>query len=348
MDRQSALDDFITMSAIDTPTRAGRIGVRFVTIVIIGCGIAASLAACSRSLMNPPGQVVFVNFDHERARFAFARFVAACEALRIQERHHVVLEFVGVDVMDPLALSGALQRELAEGPVAIVAPTSPVLMEAVRLTSTTPIVFFTHQDPIDLKLASSLTHRRDNVAGISIYLGIEMKMLELLREVSPHARRIGFIVDSDEALRPNVREFLEATSRRHGIDWRLVAVKSIDTFADDVRAAGPMDAWFVTKAAVLDEHRVEFLAVLSATHRPAIYPSQVDVAAGAPLAYEAVFDDPNGALARQLDRVLSGVMPGEIPIERPKRFRLSLNVAAAQAAGMRLTPELLSQADKVR
>jgi putative ABC transport system substrate-binding protein len=66
------------------------------------------------------------------------------------------------------------------------------------------------------------------------------------------------------------------------------------------------------------------------------------------MAYEAVFDDPNGALARQLDRVLSGVTPGEIPIERPKRFRLSLNVAAARASGMVVTPILLSRADRVR
>jgi putative ABC transport system substrate-binding protein len=66
------------------------------------------------------------------------------------------------------------------------------------------------------------------------------------------------------------------------------------------------------------------------------------------MAYEAVFDDPNGALARQLDRVLSGVTPGEIPIERPKRFRLSLNINSAKGVGMDVTPRLLSRADRVR
>jgi putative ABC transport system substrate-binding protein len=71
------------------------------------------------------------------------------------------------------------------------------------------------------------------------------------------------------------------------------------------------------------------------------------VAAGGTISYEAVFDDPFGSLARQLDRVLSGVAPNDIPIERPKRFNLSINIKAARAMGMRLSAELLARADRV-
>ena len=303
---------------------------------------------CSTDVKHPPGKVMFVHFDNERSRTVFARFEAACEALGIQARHDVVLEFVGVDVTDEVALGKALREGLAARPVALMAPNSPVMMEAVRLTQSTPIVFFTHQDPVDLNLAASLNQRPRNLAGISLYLGIELKMLELLREVAPNARRIGYIFDSDEAPRPSVGAFLKSSAARHGVEWKMVPVRSIETFAEDVRAAGPLDAWFVTKAAVLDEHRQSFVSTLLATRRPAIYPSQYEVAAGAPMAYEAVFDDPYGALARQLDRVLSGAIPGEIPIERPKRFRLSLNVSSARASGMLVTPQLLSRADRVQ
>ena len=333
---------------MSTPTRVGRIETSFALFVITLCGFAASLAGCSTGAAQPRREIAFINFDNQRARFAFDRFVAACEAIGIQERHKVVLEFSGVDVMDEVALRRVLQREIEEGPVAIVAPTSPVLVEAARLTSKIPIVFFTHQDPVELNLLSSLTHRSSNAAGISVSLGIEPKMLELLREAAPQARRIGYIVDNVEALRPNATEFLDRGARKHGVQWKVVAVKSIEAFAADIRNVGAIDAWFVTKTAILDEHRAEFIAVITGTRRPAIYPSQLDVAAGAPMAYEAVFDDPNGALARQLDRVLSGVTPGDIPIERPKRFSLSVNVNAARAAGMAMTSQLLSQADKVR
>ena len=272
----------------------------------------------------------------------------ACRAIDLENRHRVEIEFIGVDATDPVALDRALRKGLDGDPVAIVAPTSPVLTQAARLTQSTPIVFVTHQDPVDLRLVASLTRRPENLAGISLQLGIEAKMLELLMETAPGARRIGYIYDRNEAPLPSVEQFLESSARRHGVQWKLVPVKSIDTFQDDIRAAGPIDAWFVTKAGVLDEHRIRFVRALLATRRPAIFPSQLEVANGAPMAYEAVFDDANGALARQLDRVLSGVVPGDIPIERPKRFTLSLNVTSARAAGMLVTPNLLSRADRVR
>ena len=66
------------------------------------------------------------------------------------------------------------------------------------------------------------------------------------------------------------------------------------------------------------------------------------------MGYGAYFDDPVGVLARQLDRVLSGVTPSEIPIERPKHFTFALNLRAARAAGMQLTPDFVSRADIVQ
>ena len=144
---------------MSTPTRVGRIETSFALLLITLCGFAASLSGCNSGAAQPRREIAFINFDNERARFAFDRFAAACEALGIQERHRVTLEFSGVDITDEVALRKVLQREINEGPVAIVAPTSPVLVEGARLTSTIPIVFFTHQDPVDLRLAASLTQR---------------------------------------------------------------------------------------------------------------------------------------------------------------------------------------------
>lgn len=284
--------------------------------------------------------------DHARARAAFARFEGACRAIGLQERRGVNLEFIGVDVYDQVALGSALDRGLRGGAVAIVAPNASVVVEAIRKTHTIPIIFGTHRDPVELRLAASLVERPSNLAGISFHLGVEAKMLELLRETVPGARRIGYIVDRDQATDPGIAEFFEAT-RSHGLDWKLVLVSAIDTLERDVRAAGAVDAWFVTKAGVVEEHRDRFISVLNATRVPAIYPSQREVEAGGAISYEAVFEDPLGAIARQLDRVLSGVRPSDIPIERPKRFTLSVNIKSARALGMKLSPNLLARADHV-
>jgi putative ABC transport system substrate-binding protein len=343
----SAPNDFITATMRDTPTRIGRIGSRAGVAMLVACGFAASLVSCSSAVRESTGMVMFVNFDSERGREVFLRFDAACRAIGLQDRHHVALQFVGADVMSHAALNLALRQQLRQDTVAIIAPTSPVIVEASRLTQTVPIVFVTHQDPVDLKVTASLVHRPSNLAGISYHLGIDAKMLELLREAAPGARRFGYVVDLDESRRPQVREFLEQTSRRHGIEWKLITISSIGNLGREIAAAGNVDAWFVTKLTILDENRDAFVAAFAQTRRPIIYPSQLEVLAGGPMSYEAGFEDPYGALAGQLDRVLSGVKPSDIPIDRPKRFRFVLNVKAARAAGIHLSPGLLARADRV-
>jgi len=335
------------MNRPDDPTRTGRIGLDLVTAAAVAVTLAASwLASCTTEAREPQRWVMFVSYDHDRARAAFARFEATYRAMGIEERQRARLKFVGVDLEDEVAVRKVLDKGIAKGAAAIVAPAAALAVEAMRRTKTVPVVFATHEDPVQLNLAASLVERPANLAGISFDLRVEAKMLELLREVAPGARRIGYIVDRDVAATAGVTEFLEA-SRRHGIEWKVIFVDSIDQLESNLRNAGAVDAWFVTKARAVEEHREQFIAALSATRLPAIYPSQRDAEAGGALAYEAVFDDPMGAIARQLDRVLSGVRPSDIPIERPKRFSLSINVNAARAAGMKLSPALLARADHV-
>lgn len=290
---------------------------------------------------------MFPYFDNESGHIAFGHVRTAWERLGMTARRGATLEFAGVVVTDRASLARAISEGLARRPAAIVAPSSEVLLEALRQTHAVPIVFVTHQDPVELNVTSSLADPPSNITGISFHIGVEGKMLELLRETAGRAKRFGYVVDKEQAERPAVRDFMEASARRHGIQWKLVAVESIDTLDADLHEAGEVEGWLVTKVTALDLHRAAFIAIVARTGHPSIYPSLFDVQAGAPMAYEAQFDDVASAVVRQLDRVLSGVSPRDIPIERPKRFRLSLNLAAARGSGMQLTPQLISRADKV-
>ena len=66
------------------------------------------------------------------------------------------------------------------------------------------------------------------------------------------------------------------------------------------------------------------------------------------MGYGASFDDPIAVLARQLERVLAGVTPSDIPIERPKHFTFAVDLRAARAAGMHLSADTISRADLVQ
>src|SRR5258708_15588186 len=292
------------MTPCEAPSRAGRICNRRTLATIASLVLAALLSAgCLMSARETPNRVMYVYFDNDRSRAAFKLLDAACESLGVQRRHGAALEFVGVEVTNRAALASALAQGLERRPAAIVAPASEVLVEASRQTGTIPIVFVTHQDPVQLKVAASLVRFPANLTGISFHIGVEMKMLELLREAAPRARRIGYVIDREESNNAHTIEFLETTARRYGLQWKLVPVDSVDSLERDILAADPLDAWFVPKLAVPDHPRAESIPAPGPTPHPAIYPSQWDVRAGAPMAHEAAFDDPYSALARQIDRV---------------------------------------------
>jgi putative tryptophan/tyrosine transport system substrate-binding protein len=80
---------------------------------------------------------------------------------------------------------------------------------------------------------------------------------------------------------------------------------------------------------------------------PAIYPWRGVVEAGGLMAYFFEVTDLYHHVAAQLDLILKGAKPGDVPIWQPTRFLLSINLKTAKTLGLNVPPELLATADEV-
>ena len=210
-------------------------------------------------------------------------------------------------------------------------------------TATIPIVALV-DDLEEAGLVASIARPQSNITGVSIFGSeLDAKRLELLLEMVPAARRMVALAQSK--MRPSVA----ANAHKFGIELVLIEAPSQDKLdsALDAVAAARVDAVNVLASAILYNGRRAIIDRMAASRLPAIYEWPEYAAEGALMGY-----GPTQALisrleAELIDRVLKGVPPAELPVLRPTKFELAINLKTAKALGLTVPPSLLARADEL-
>lgn len=250
----------------------------------------------------------------------------------------------GVDARLP-----QLARELLAGrPEVILVATTPATQALMRATDKVPIVMTGTADPVATGLIASLARPGGNVTGISVQLAdAATKRLDLMRELLPKAKRIGFLGSAENAGTKSVLQQLQAAAVAHGLDVRLLEAADPQGIARafDRLATEPIDAMLVAQP--MNQHKSQVVE-LAARHRiPAGYVDEEFLDAGGLLAFGPVRGSQYRHAAEYVHRILQGANPMEMAVMQPTEFWLGVNLRTGRTLGLRVPQSILLRANRV-
>jgi putative ABC transport system substrate-binding protein len=237
----------------------------------------------------------------------------------------------------------------------IVAVTAASVVAAKRATATIPIVFVRIFDPVGRGFVASIAHPGGNLTGVAQgFAGPEVnaKRLEVLLEAVPGAERVAILRYKSPVLAELPRssvDVLQDAGRALGVRLQLVHVQvpeDLDGLLGTI-SRQRAQALLVVGSPFFLAHRARLLEVVAKSRLPAIYPQRVFVEQGGLMTYADKAQEHFRRAASQVDRVLKGAKPGDLPVEQVTKFELLINLAAAKKLGLAIPRSLLLRADQV-
>jgi len=223
-------------------------------------------------------------------------------------------------------------------------------LAAKTATSTIPIVFVTGGDPLQSGVVASLSRPGGNITGLTAFSEVLIqKRFELVRELVPEATVIGVLLNSSNPISTVRTIDMQAAARVVGQQIRILLAGSKEELAT-VFATIVQEriGALVVQADTLFTNVRHGLAALAARHRvPAIYEFREQAVAGGLISYGASHDDIYREAGVYAGRVLNGAKPADLPVLRPTRFQLIINLKTARVLGLTIPPTLLARADEV-
>ncbi len=222
---------------------------------------------------------------------------------------------------------------------------------AKNATETIPIVMIYVRDPVGTGLIASLARPGGNVTGVSGSAGLELfaKQLELLKETVPKIRRVAILSNPANAYHQLAIREVKVAARSLGVQLQLLEARGPNEFdgAFAAMAKERVGALLVLSDAMLNSHRTRLADLAARSRLPAAFGVRDDVEAGGLMSYGPSILDSYRQAATYVDRILRGAKPAELPVERPTKFELVINMKTAKALGLTIPQSVLLRADHV-
>jgi len=232
----------------------------------------------------------------------------------------------------------------------IFATNAPAIQAAMRATTTIPIVMVSLGDPVAAGFVASLARPGGNITGLSGFSPeLSGKQLELLKEVVPNVARVALLANPTNPHTPFIVSEAEMAARALGVQLHLLEVREPNELGSVFAAmtTARANALLVLPDPMLSGQSGRIVELAAQSRLPAMYAELSWALAGGLMVYGVSLDDMNRRAATYVDKILKGAQPGDLPVERPVKFTLVINLKTAKALGLTIPPTLLFQADEV-
>jgi ABC-type uncharacterized transport system substrate-binding protein len=319
-------------------------------IALLGAAASSLMGArAARAQQRAPIRVAFIPLgsrSNAYDRSLVEAFQKGLPRAGLFEHQNIVLDIVWPDDHPEQAVSEALQRR-AE---VLIPCGSGALVAAKRQTSTIPIVFLSVGDPVAVGLVETLSRPGQNATGFSDILAeLSAKLVDLTRELIKPQTTIHYLWHTAW---PDGQDRYQATEQaahaaRMQLQSRGIAdVSELDAAIAAIRVSGS-PAFIVQPSPFTYAHRDRIIASAKKNGLGTIFAWPVAAREGALLGYGPDYVHMYSRAPFYVERVLNGIKPADLPVERPSRVEFLLNLQAAKALGIEVPLPLLVRADEL-
>ena len=239
------------------------------------------------------------------------------------------------------------RKYVGEKPDAIVAIATPSAQAVVAATKDIPVVYSAVTDPVAAKLVKSWDASGTNVTGVSDMSPLE-KHLELIKKVTPNAKRVGVIYSPGEANSVAIVEALRKAAPAAGLTLvEASAARSIDVASAAQSLVGKADVIYAPTDNNVMSAFEGIVKVAQASKLPVIAADTDAVKRGAVAALGLNYYDLGRQTGKVVVRILNGEAPGKIASQTSQTYELFVNPGAAQKQGLVLSEDLVKSAKVV-
>ena len=316
-------------------------------ITLLGGAAAWPFAARAQ----PSGKTYRIGFLGGTMYAEYARFVDALRAglrrIGYEDGKNIVIEYRWAggryDQLPELA------AELVKLNVdVLVAPGTPSALAAKQATSTIPIVLIVG-DPVAGGLVDSLAQPGGNLSGMAFFFAeICAKRVELIKEAIPSLNRVAVFVNPANPAMSIPLTTMQETARALNIELVPIEVEA----REDIPAVIATVATRQAQALVAIEDplitsNAGQIARLALQNGLPLIGFKPQAEAGAVMEYGVDLADLFFRSASFVDKILKGIRPADLPIERAVKFKVVVNLNSAKTLGIELPTSLLLRADEV-